>query len=143
MGDKVRHTSASHPICDNTARKKQQRRHEVLTSLEKRKLGIGNVKVLVDYQPPVIQTISIRKTFFSVLFMAPVTPELQCDAKLIHEMRNTASNLASSGGGFLLSTESSSCLSSLGIAGSSVTSRSVFGTGSSDGMVGIELVSVC
>jgi hypothetical protein len=34
-----------------------------------------------------------------VLFIAPVTPELQCEPKLMHEMRKTAKSLASKGGG--------------------------------------------
>lgn len=41
-----------------------------------------------------------------VLFIAPVTPELQCDPKLIHEINNTANSFASSGGGCFSSIES-------------------------------------
>lgn len=40
-------------------------------------------------------------TFLIVLFIAPVTPELQWEPKLIHEISATAINLAANGGGFL------------------------------------------
>jgi hypothetical protein len=46
-----------------------------------------------------------KHTFLIVLFIAPVTPELQCDPKLMHEIRNTAKSFASNGGGRFLSTE--------------------------------------
>jgi len=38
--------------------------------------------------------------------MAPVTPELQWEPKLIHEIRRTAHSFAQSGGGFFPSLES-------------------------------------
>lgn len=56
-----------------------------------------------------------------VLFIAPVTPELQCDPKLIHAIRATANNFAANGGGVFPSLELGkaasklvSCLSSVG-----------------------------
>lgn len=45
-------------------------------------------------------------TFLIVLFIAPVTPELQCEPKLIHDIRATAHNFAASGGGFFPSESS-------------------------------------
>lgn len=41
-----------------------------------------------------------RHAFLMVLFIAPVTPELQCDPKLIHEIKSTAKSFAASGGAF-------------------------------------------
>lgn len=41
----------------------------------------------------------VFSTFFIVLFIAPVTPELQCEPKLIHDISATAHNFAASGGG--------------------------------------------
>jgi hypothetical protein len=50
-------------------------------------------------------------TFFMVLFMAPVTPELHDEPKLMHEMRKTAINLAISGGGSFPSSLPTACSS--------------------------------
>jgi hypothetical protein len=45
-------------------------------------------------------------TFLIVVFIAPVTPELQCEPKLIHDISATAHNFAASGGGFFPSESS-------------------------------------
>ena len=43
--------------------------------------------------------------FFIVLFLAPVTPELQCEPKLMQEISSTANNFAASGGDSLSSSD--------------------------------------
>lgn len=44
-------------------------------------------------------TIQEGSTFLSVLFIALVTLEYQCDPKLIHDINRIAVNFANSGGG--------------------------------------------
>jgi hypothetical protein len=87
-------------------------------------------------------------TFLIVLFIAPVTPELQCEPKLMHDIKITAHSFASSGGGLLPSSESLSLSlsddSSEGVdmslaAGSDTTSTTVFETDSPTGMIPIDL----
>lgn len=71
-------------------------------------------------------------TFLMVLFIAPVTPELHDEPKLIQEISKTAINLAISGGGCFPSPLSSVCWSWAGDEGLTGSSTVAVAIGFSD-----------
>jgi hypothetical protein len=73
-------TCTADPISNEPTGQNQRRLHEILAGLQNRILRIIDVQLL----PPLASAPRLRleytktRTFFSVLFIAPVTPLLQC-----------------------------------------------------------------
>lgn len=111
-----KHTRTTNAIRNESTGQKENCSHKILTRFEKRKLDIVDVHALRICHPSAFLLINVgcdsSDTFLIVLFMAPVTPELQCDPKLMHEIKKTAKSFAASGGGFLVSFGSSFATSS-------------------------------
>lgn len=103
MADPGRHTSTSDTVGKQTTWQEQDGSHKVFTCLEQRELNVVNIHFLgrgsglaCDH---LLGRIVRGFTFLIVLFIALVTPELQCEPKLIHAIRATANRRAFKGGG--------------------------------------------
>jgi hypothetical protein len=92
-------TGTTDSVGDETAYEDKGCLHEVLASFKHRELRIVDVQFLstVINAGPRCWVEVRRLTFFNVLFIAPVTPELQCDPKPTAVTRRIDSSFMCSG----------------------------------------------